>query len=150
MLNSKPRISHTISAKGHTSMQASQLPDTWVKVLTLPVKFMRTRTAFFAITVSPSQKLPRKVVQQPYLTMKTYFAQCEFTSPHKNLAPLLHFSSVNMSTLSFCQLWNPPEKKATICEQTVINWLCKLGYQCKDVRKGIYIDGHERPDVIET
>ena len=42
------------------------------------------------------------------------------------------------------------EKKATICEWTTINWLCKLGYQCKDVRKGIYIDGHECPDMIET
>lgn len=42
------------------------------------------------------------------------------------------------------------ESKATICERTAINWLRKLGYQCKDVRKGIYIDGHERPDVIET
>ena len=35
-----------------------------------------------------------------------------------------------------------------ICSRTAINWLKKLGYICKDVRKGIYVDGHERPDVI--
>jgi hypothetical protein len=37
-----------------------------------------------------------------------------------------------------------------ISERTAINWLKKLGYVCKDVRKGIYHDGHERPDVVEA
>jgi hypothetical protein len=37
-----------------------------------------------------------------------------------------------------------------ISERTSINWLKKLGYLCKDVQKGMYIDGHERPDVIEA
>lgn len=37
-----------------------------------------------------------------------------------------------------------------ISERTLINWLKKLGYLCKDVQKGMYIDGHERPDVIEA
>ena len=110
MLNSKPHILHTISAKGHTSMQASQSPDTWIEVLTFPVKFMRMRSAFFAITISPSQKLARKVVQQPYLTMKMYFLQCKFTLLNTNLAPSLHFSFVNTSTLSFCSLLNSPKK----------------------------------------
>jgi hypothetical protein len=42
------------------------------------------------------------------------------------------------------------EKKSSICERTAINWLKKLGYACKDVKKGVYHDGHERPDVIEA
>jgi hypothetical protein len=42
------------------------------------------------------------------------------------------------------------EKKSSICERTAINWLKKLGYTCKDVKKGVYHDGHERPDVIEA
>ena len=41
------------------------------------------------------------------------------------------------------------EKNASICECTAINWLKKLGYECKDVKKGIYVDGHERLDVVE-
>jgi hypothetical protein len=40
------------------------------------------------------------------------------------------------------------EKNASICDQTAINWLKKLSYTCKDVKKGLYHDGHEQPDVI--
>ena len=39
-------------------------------------------------------------------------------------------------------------KNAGICDRTAINWLKKLGYTCKDVKKGLYHDGHERPDVV--
>ncbi|EGO18931.1 hypothetical protein SERLADRAFT_443479 [Serpula lacrymans var. lacrymans S7.9] len=41
-------------------------------------------------------------------------------------------------------------KKSTICERIAIRWLGKLGYQCRDVKKGLYYDGHERPDVVEA
>jgi hypothetical protein len=40
--------------------------------------------------------------------------------------------------------------KTSISECTAIQWLKKLGYTCKDVRKGMYHDGHERPDVVEA
>jgi len=42
------------------------------------------------------------------------------------------------------------EKNASISDRTAISWLKKLGYTCKDVKKGIYHDGHERPDVVEA
>ena len=35
-----------------------------------------------------------------------------------------------------------------ISESTARRWLTKLGYELKEVKKGIYIDGHEREDVI--
>jgi len=38
----------------------------------------------------------------------------------------------------------------TISEQTTQNWLRKLGYSCVEVRKGLYHDGHEWPDVVEA
>jgi hypothetical protein len=41
-------------------------------------------------------------------------------------------------------------KDAVISERTARNWLHKLGYSCMEVRKGLYHDGHERPDVIEA
>jgi hypothetical protein len=41
-------------------------------------------------------------------------------------------------------------KNCSISERTAINWLKKLGYKCKEVSKGIYHDGHERPDVVEA
>jgi hypothetical protein len=40
--------------------------------------------------------------------------------------------------------------EGTISESTAQRWLrFKLGYECKEARKGMYIDGHECPDVIK-
>ena len=36
-----------------------------------------------------------------------------------------------------------------IKSRTARNWLYKLGFEYKDVRKDVFIDGHEQPDVIE-
>jgi hypothetical protein len=41
------------------------------------------------------------------------------------------------------------EIRGSITESTAQRWLkLKLGYECKEAKKGVYIDGHERPDVI--
>jgi len=41
------------------------------------------------------------------------------------------------------------EIKGTISESTAQWWLkYRLGYACKETKKGVYIDRHERPDVI--
>lgn len=37
----------------------------------------------------------------------------------------------------------------TIRSRTAQRWLRKLGYEYKNVRKNVFIDGHERSDVIE-
>lgn len=34
-----------------------------------------------------------------------------------------------------------------ISEATACRWLAKLGYELKEARKGVYIDGHEHDDV---
>jgi hypothetical protein len=40
--------------------------------------------------------------------------------------------------------------QATISESTAWQWLkFRLGYECKEAKKGIYIDGHEHPDMIK-
>jgi len=36
----------------------------------------------------------------------------------------------------------------SVTASTGIRWLKKLGFQWKEVRKGVYIDGHEKPDVV--
>jgi hypothetical protein len=36
---------------------------------------------------------------------------------------------------------------SSICEHTAINWLHKLGYKYSSAKKGVYVDGHQRPDV---
>jgi len=35
-----------------------------------------------------------------------------------------------------------------ISESTAQRWLAKLGYELKEVKKGVYVDGHEREDVV--
>jgi hypothetical protein len=45
---------------------------------------------------------------------------------------------------------NRTGKNSSICEWTAIRWSEKLGYTCKDVHKGLYHDGHERPDIVEA
>jgi hypothetical protein len=35
-----------------------------------------------------------------------------------------------------------------LSEQTARQWLIKLGWWQTTLKKGVYMDGHERPDVI--
>lgn len=45
-----------------------------------------------------------------------------------------------------------PELKinSTISESTVVRWLKKMGFSLCRVQKGVYVDGHERKDVVES
>lgn len=36
-----------------------------------------------------------------------------------------------------------------ISERCACRWLVKLGYAMKEVRKGMYVDGHKETDVVE-
>lgn len=38
----------------------------------------------------------------------------------------------------------------TICPSTAVSWLKGLGFRRSKYKKGIYIDGHERADVVEA
>jgi ribosomal protein S18 acetylase RimI-like enzyme len=40
-------------------------------------------------------------------------------------------------------------KRKGIRARVARRWLRRLGFNWREVRKGIYIDGHERPDVVE-
>ena len=40
------------------------------------------------------------------------------------------------------------ELKKPLCVHTAWQWLAKLGYQLVSLKKGVYMDGHEQPDVI--
>ena len=39
--------------------------------------------------------------------------------------------------------------KHNLSERTARRWLVRLGWRNKLLRKGVYMDGHERPDVVE-
>ena len=38
--------------------------------------------------------------------------------------------------------------ETTISESTAVRWLKKLGFSMCRVQKGVYVDGHEREDVV--
>jgi hypothetical protein len=38
--------------------------------------------------------------------------------------------------------------KSTISKNTAKNWLLRLGFRRHTYKKGVYMDGHERPDVV--
>lgn len=38
----------------------------------------------------------------------------------------------------------------SISEATAVRWLMKLGFKLSRVQKGVYVDGHEQPDVVEA
>lgn len=44
---------------------------------------------------------------------------------------------------------NGAQKRVGIRARTARRWLRRLGYRWQDVKKGVFIDGHERPDVVE-
>ena len=39
--------------------------------------------------------------------------------------------------------------KGGLSERTARRWLLALGWRCTRVKKGVYMDGHERPDVVK-
>lgn len=38
--------------------------------------------------------------------------------------------------------------RGSICERTAARWLNKLGFRVCNVQKGVYVDGHEREEVV--
>lgn len=41
------------------------------------------------------------------------------------------------------------ETPIVICSHTAQNWFHKLGFEYKDVKKDVFIDGHKRSNVVE-
>ena len=65
----------------------------------------------------------------------------------------------NMTATSFCQWVNndllpsyhlPPNLPRTISLCTATRWLHKLGFRPQSHKKGAYVDGHERGDVVKS
>ena len=65
----------------------------------------------------------------------------------------------NMTATSFCQWVNndllpsyhlPPNLSRTISVRTATRWLCKLSFHPQSHKKGAYVDGHGREDVVKS
>jgi hypothetical protein len=66
-------------------------------------------------------------------------------SPYRQITPFRLMKQVNEVIIPSLGLDAGGQK---ISEWTACRWLAKLGYELKEVKKGIYIDGHEREDVV--
>lgn len=54
--------------------------------------------------------------------------------------------------VQFLQGYVNPEGTTTLMKIkscTVRNWLYQLGFEYKDVKKDVFVDGHKQPDVVE-
>ena len=67
---------------------------------------------------------------------------------HPNLTTVTFCKWVNECFLPNCTL--EPGFPRKISLETTCVWLHHLGFEVLTVRKGIFIDGHERPDVIDA
>ena len=65
----------------------------------------------------------------------------------------------NMTVTSFCQWVNnellpnsilEPGYPRKVALETARKWLHELGFEVLQMSKGVFIDGHERPDVVES
>lgn len=65
----------------------------------------------------------------------------------------------NMTAQAFCQWVNdhllpsqdlPPELPRSISLRTATHWLRRLGFRPQSHKKGAYVDGHERADVVAS
>lgn len=80
------------------------------------------------------------------LTLRRYFALLGVGE----ITPLLLQKHVNNVIIPLLLLAQPNNTPQTISVQTARSWLRKLGFLRTRAKKGIYIDGHDRPDVIEA
>lgn len=60
----------------------------------------------------------------------------------------LHDHRVRDTLLSLHELDDNPDNWS-LSSRAAVNWLHRLGYNYKQVKKGLYYDGHEDPEVIE-
>ncbi|PKY36542.1 hypothetical protein RhiirB3_459385 [Rhizophagus irregularis] len=71
------------------------------------------------------------------------------------VASYLHQHKFDVTVNSFCNFVNEEilpsigiENKITISEKTATQWLKKMGFTFSRYAKGMYVDSHERDDVI--
>ena len=64
-----------------------------------------------------------------------------------NMTAMMFSSWVNTELLPHSDL--PPGCPQQIVERTAVNWLHEIGFHPQSHKKDIYIDGHERDDVVE-
>jgi hypothetical protein len=61
------------------------------------------------------------------------------------VTPTTFRSALNQEILPYLNI----QLRKPLCDRTARRWLVKLGYRRIELRKGLYVDGHDRADVVE-
>ncbi|KAI7964836.1 hypothetical protein MJO29_002934 [Puccinia striiformis f. sp. tritici] len=89
-----------------------------------------------------NQKTHRSLLDKIELRKELFTWSASQVSGH--VTPLTFRDFVNNSAFPKFNI------QRTICRDTSTRWMLKLGYRPQEYRKGLYFDGHERPDVLEA
>jgi hypothetical protein len=76
-------------------------------------------------------------------TVKATCKEWLTSQPSGQITPRLFKNAINSAILPALNI----AVKKPICERTARRWLVKLGWRLTVLRKGVYMDGHERADV---
>lgn len=84
------------------------------------------------------------------LKIRCYLARLQIgeVTPRKFRAHLTDVILPSIEPLSFEKAGRLPGKTISLC--TAVRWLRRLGYSRHPIKKGVYVDGHERADVKEA
>ena len=96
--------------------------------------------------------------QGHYVTLMSNEELCDTAREHvrENAAPR---GRPNLTAAAFCQWVNnellpntvlDPGYPRRVSVETARKWLHDLGFKVLQMSKGVFIDGHERPDVVES
>ncbi|KAG1834679.1 hypothetical protein EV424DRAFT_1341031 [Suillus variegatus] len=111
-------IAHMLRQSVPASVPALQLQGEWARDHTLLDKSVTIKDTFLIITAFHHEKMPESWNHHSPQSLQSHY---------KVIIPALDLTG----------------DKSSISERTSLNWLKKLGYLCKNVQKGMYVDGHE-------
>ncbi|CAB5345552.1 unnamed protein product [Rhizophagus irregularis] len=112
---------------------------------------------YFHLLERGHSKLNASQMVAEILNREVWFARCvrSWAKAFKNYASYLHQHKFDVTVNSFCNFVNEEilpsigiENKITISEKTATQWLKKMGFTFSRYAKGMYVDSHERDDVI--
>lgn len=70
-------------------------------------------------------------------------------NPDVNRVEQLELLSTSLHEIERSENTTQPQKRLSLSARTAVRWLHQMGYDWKEVKKGIYKDGHERQDVVQ-
>jgi hypothetical protein len=73
---------------------------------------------------------------------------CDYINEHRPDIRDLYNSADAVQDVINSSRETPKTKHRVVTSRTARNWLKKLGYSWKDVTKDVFVDGHERDDVV--